>query len=253
MAAGNSVLTSTPTSMARLVPTALLLGAWPDVTVGDFVPGGRPGWPGVTRGIRAVEGGFELKLAPLGWVTCGALMWPWEHAHRILDAWAECAQRLPAAAATAGRLVRVPNIRGVPAALRGRSWVAVEAAIPGDPCAAAGMFSALRRLKPEIDKVALGGTRDLLALPAGMPAPRATVGAHVALRELPDAALDAFIVAAGPGSGSNLLSAELHRVDAAGSAFALSAIGAPTHAEDAERLEIQLHQLQAALAPWAFA
>jgi hypothetical protein len=77
------------------------------------------------------------------------------------------------------------------------------------------------------------------------------VGAHVALRELPDAALDTFIAAAGPGSGSNLLSAELHRVDAAGSAFAVSAIGAPTHDEDAERLETQLHQLRAALAPWA--
>jgi len=115
------------------------------------------------------------------------------------------------------------------------------------------LFAELRRLKPEIDTVALGGARDLLALPAGLPAPRATVGAHIALRELPAAALDAFIAAAGPGSGSNLLSAELHRVDAAGSAFALSANEAPTHGENAERPRSSSTSCRPCWPPWASA
>src|SRR5512133_3600401 len=48
-AAWHDVLTHA--ALARTVPEALLLGAWPDVCVADFVPGGRPGWPGVRRGV----------------------------------------------------------------------------------------------------------------------------------------------------------------------------------------------------------
>jgi hypothetical protein len=239
--------------MARMVPEALRLGAWPDVRVADFVPGGRPGWPGVTRGVKPVPGGYEIALAPAACLMSGALLWPWEHAHRVLDAWAAWLPQRPAAAATAGRLLRAPAVPSVDPRLRGRAWVVVELAIPGAPWIAAGLLAELRRLRPAIDTVAYRGTEALLDLPVGMPSPRAAIGTHIVLAELSAEALDAFVAVAGPGSGSDLLSAELHPVGSGAAAFAASAIGAPVDGDDALRLEHRLARLRDELDPWTVA
>ena len=185
--------------------------------------------------------------APAAWLTAGTLMWPWEHAQRVLHEWRAWAHALPEQDASVARLLRAPHIAGVAPALRGRSLVAVDVAIAAAPAAAAERLAALRRLGPELDTVAAVRGEELLARHRAREG-AAAIGAHVLLRELPPPAIDALIAAAGPGSGSELVAAELRRVG--GSEFAVAAIGVACDPEQAQRVRIGLERLSRRLAPW---
>ena len=84
----------------------------------------------------------------------------------------------------------------------------------------------------------------LTAVPAGFE----PFSAHLRLAALTADGVDALLAAAGPGSRTEVLSAELHHL--AGT-FALAAVAAAGDAEQAERVRIALAQLERRLAPWA--
>ncbi len=190
---------------------------------------------------------YGLALAPPPSLIAGTLIWPWEHAHRVLHEWRAWAHALPEEDASVARLLRAPHLAGVAPALRGRSFVAVDVAIAAEPAAADARLAALRRLGPELDTVTAACGTELLARHRASEG-AAAIGEHVLLRELPAPAIDAFIAAAGPGSGSELVSAELRRVG--GPEFAVVAIGVAGDAEQAQRVRIGLEQLARRLAPW---
>jgi hypothetical protein len=204
------------------------------------------------RALQAALGGgvvpaAALTLAPSASLTAGTLRWPWEHARRVLHEWREWAIRAPGEVTSVARLVRAPHVAGVERSLRGRAVVAVDVAIAGDPAAAAGRLAALRRLEPELDTVAPVSVRELLARNAPAGGVRA-IGEQLVLRTLPAAAVDAFVAAAGPGSGSELVAAELRRLG--GREFAVVGLGIAADAEQAARVRIGLEQLARRLAPW---
>jgi hypothetical protein len=195
----------------------------------------------VLEGSAATAGADSAPSArsvfPLGFVTTGALLWPQEHAHRVLHEWAQWTRSVPEDVTSTGRLVRFPRLSGVPAALRGRAFVAVDVAIPGEPWVAEGRLAALRRLGPEIDTVALTNGGAVPAVHLGLEVPAAAIGRQAPLPALTPAVVDAFVAAAGPASGSPLASAELRH---AGRAYAVSAVGRATGEEDASRLGVRL-------------
>jgi hypothetical protein len=203
--------------------------------------------------LRAAIGGgvvlpCALALTPAGALTAGTLTWPWEHAHRVLHEWRAWMRAASDDVTSVARLVRAPHLAGVAPGLRGRAFVAVDVAITGDPADAAARLAALRRLEPELDTVAVASSQELLARHAPVEGVQA-IGEHVLLRELPARAIDAFIAAAGPGSASELVSAELRHVG--GAEFAAVGIGVAGDAEQAQRVRIGLEQLVRRLAPWA--
>ena len=194
------------------------------------------------RTLRSAAVTDAGAVVPLPCLTIGTLSWPWEHAHRVLHEWREWTASAADLASTA-RLVRSP---------RGRATVAIELAVAGEPWRAAGGLAPLRAARARARHRPRRRARR--PAPGGLPpSPPGTspVSAHRRLAALPPAAVDAFVAAAGPGSGSELLSAELHHL---GGAYVLAAVGAAADADPdgAERVRIGLAALErrlGALAP----
>jgi hypothetical protein len=201
---------------------------------------------GLPAAAPADRVGRALFPGPL--VTAGTLMWPWEHAHRVLHEWVRWTREVPHDVTSVARIVRLPRAPGVPAALRGRSFVAIEVAIPREPWIAAGRLTALRRLEPEIDTVAVVDPDAIHPLHTACAVPAPAAGAHMGLESLPGAAIDAFVAITGPASGANLLSAALQSF---GPAYGVCAAGLPVGEDDAAALEIRLALLVGRLAPFA--
>lgn len=189
------------------------------------------------RTLRAATVTADGAVVPLPFLTIGTLTWPWEHAHRVLHEWRALTAGAIDAVSTA-RLVRPP---------RGRPTVAIEVALAGAPELVAGRLAPLRRLDPEFDTIRAGAPAALRPAVNHVPAGMAPITAHRRLGGLPAAAVDAFVAAAGPGSRSELLSAELHHL---GGAYVLAGIGAAADPHGAERVRISLTEVERRLAPW---
>jgi hypothetical protein len=194
-----------------------------------------------------VDSGLARSVFPMPNVTTGALLWPASHAPRVLHEWAAWTRTTPQGVTSVGRIVRYPRLHGVPAELRGRAFVVVEVAIPGEPWVAQGRLSALRRLEPEIDTVRLGTPDDVPSLHLGLSLPVSACGRHIPLRTLTGATVDAFLEAVGPGSGSPLATAELRHL---GPGYAATAASRATTEEDASRLDTRFDILAERLAPF---
>jgi hypothetical protein len=199
-------------------------------------------------GSPSPDEGVGRSLFPQPFLTAGVLMWPWHQAHRVLHEWAQWTREAPDDVTSVGRLVRVPDLPSVPLELRGRSLVVVEVAIPREPWVAAGRLAALRRLEPEIDTIGVVGPGALHPLHTEVEVEAPAVAGHMALAGLPGAAIDAFVAIAGPGSGSNLLSASLRHL---GPAYGMAAAGIAAGEDDETGLEVRLALLASRLAPFA--
>jgi hypothetical protein len=199
-------------------------------------------------GSPSPDEGVGRSLFPQPFLTAGGLMWPWHQAHRVLHEWAQWTREAPDDVTSVGRLVRLPYLPSVPLELRGRSLVVVEVAIPREPWVAAGRLAALRRLEPEIDTIGVVGPGALHPLHTEVEVEAPAVAGHMALAGLPGAAIDAFVAIAGPGSGSNLLSASLRHL---GPAYGMAAAGIAAGEDDETGLEVRLALLASRLAPFA--
>jgi FAD/FMN-containing dehydrogenase len=206
----------------------------------------------------------EFALYPVRELYAGALFWPQERAAEILPAWRSWAAGVPDSVTSVGRLLNVPQVSEMPERLRGRSFVVVEAACLATEDEGVELLRALRNHEPEIDTFAMlppAGLGDLHMDPVG-PVPAFIDGWLLA--DLPPVAIDTFLAAAGPGSGSPLLSVELRHLgaglaDAAPDHGALASLDAgfasATYSvvPDTDRaLAVGHHaaMLRAAMAPW---
>jgi hypothetical protein len=91
----------------------------------------------------------------------------------------------------------------------------IDGAVLADDEVAAAILAPLRALRPEIDTFTRVPSDALVRLHMDPEGPTPGVSATSMLAELPPAAIDAFIEAAGPGSGSVLLAAELRQLGGA--------------------------------------
>jgi hypothetical protein len=165
-------------------------------------------------GSFAIVTALELALYPVRELYAGALFWPLERAAGILGAWQAWAAGIPDSVTSVGRLLNVPADSEMPARLRGRSFVLIEAACLATEDDGIELLRPLRELDPEIDTFAMLPPSDLGELhmdPVG-PVPAFIDG--WLLRDLPPAAIDALVQTAGAGSGSPLLSVELRHLGA---------------------------------------
>jgi Berberine and berberine like len=152
---------------------------------------------------------LEFELYPVPELYAGMLTWPWERTADILHAWREWASGLPDEMATWARILQVPPLPDIPEPVRGRQLVVIEAAYLGAAESGGELLRPLRNLAPELDTFAAVPPAALghLHMDPEDPVPFAMRGQ--VLDELPAAAIDAIVDAAGPDSGSPLLSYEL--------------------------------------------
>jgi hypothetical protein len=165
---------------------------------------------------------------------------------------------------TWARVLQVPPLPDIPEPVRGRQLVVVEAAYLGAAEPGAELLRPLRDLAPELDTFAAVPPAVLghLHMDPEDPVPFAMSGQL--LDELPPAAIDNIVEAAGPDSGSMLLSLELRALGGAlteappgagalatlDHAFLTLGVGMVMGPDVAPVINAQLDAVCSALEPW---
>jgi FAD/FMN-containing dehydrogenase len=188
---------------------------------GELVRANRENEPDLFWALRGAGGSFgavtalEFELYPAGELSAGMFAWPWERTADVLHAWCEWVSGVPDELSTLARILQVPPLPDIPEPVRGRQLVVVEAAYLGAEGPGDELLRPLRDLRPELDTFAAVPPAALgqLHMDPEDPVPFAASGQM--LDELPPAAIDAIIEAAGPGSSSPLLSFELRQLGGA--------------------------------------
>ena len=219
---------------------------------------------------RGGGGGFgvvtalEFDLLPVRRVYAGALAWDWRHAQRVLRAWGEWAGEAPETVTSIARLLQAPDEPWLPAEVRGRRLVVIDAVALGNPARSAEVLAPLRALRPELDTFDDVPAASVARLHLDPEAPTAVHATSVLLADLPDRAVEALVASAGPGSGSELLFVELRQLGGALSrpaprggaldhmdgSFLVLGVGMDTGAGWAAVRE-DTHRVMSALEPWA--
>jgi hypothetical protein len=122
---------------------------------------------------------------------------------------------VPDEVTSVGRILQFPPIDEVPEPMRGRQFVIVHAYSLGTEAEGIERLAPLRALGPEIDTVAMVPPVELSEMHMDPPDPLPYFGEHLVLGELPATAIDDFVAAAGPGSGSTLDSVEIRHAGGA--------------------------------------
>jgi FAD/FMN-containing dehydrogenase len=207
---------------------------------------------------------IEIALHPVDELCAGMLAFPWERAGEVLRAWREWISTVPDEVSSCARILQVPPLPDIPEPLRGRNFAVIEVVCLHDEASTADLVAPLRELGPEIDTIAPTGPAGLLRLHMDPPGPVPGSGDGALVDELPGDAIDALVAAAGPGSGSPLVSVELrHLGGALGRAhdshgalaaleadFALYAVGMAPHAAAAAAVEAHLDVVKGAVSEW---
>ncbi|ALJ18754.1 FAD-binding oxidoreductase [Microbacterium sp. No. 7] len=158
---------------------------------------------------------IELQLHPIAEIVAGGLLWPIERAAEVAHAWRAWACELPESVTSLVRVLRYPPLPELPEPLRGRAFVAVEAAFQEDAGAADALLRPLRALAPELDTMRPMSPAELPAVHGDPPQPVPAYGDTALLRELSTAAIDALLEAALAPSAAPLLSIEVRHLGGA--------------------------------------
>ena len=218
---------------------------------------------------RGGAGGFgvvtalEFDLLPIARVHAGMLAWDWAHAEPVLSAWSAWCGEAPESVTSMARLFQAPDVPWLPADVRGRRLVIVDAVLLEDSDRAGALLAPLRALGPEIDTFADVPAASVARLQLDPEAPTAVYAHSVLVSDLPERAVEALVAAAGPGSGSELLFVEIRQLggalsrpaDRAGAldrmdgAFLVLGVGMDTGAGWAAVRE-DAHRVMGSLEPW---
>jgi hypothetical protein len=158
---------------------------------------------------------MEFNLIPLAEVYAGALFFPFERAEEVLDCWRRWTAGAPDEVTSIGRLLQVPPMPEVPEAIRGKSFTVVEAVYLGSEESGSDLLKPLRELGPLMDTFAMVPPTALLELHMDPPGPVPGKGDHQMLADLDAASVASLVEAAGPGSGSTMLSFEVRHLGGA--------------------------------------
>jgi len=140
------------------------------------------------------------------------LFFPWERSAEVLKAWRAWTKTVPDEVTSVGRILQFPPIPEIPEPLRGGKFVVVEAVMLTDEEAGKALLKPLRDLGAAIDTFAMLPPAGIAELHMDPPDPLPYTGEGQMLGDIDDEIIDAFVQAAGPGSGSQLVSAEIRHV-----------------------------------------
>jgi FAD binding domain len=158
---------------------------------------------------------LEFELYPVQHAYAGWLAWDWRAAEPVLKRWSEWAASAPDAVTTSARILRLPPDPNLPEEVRGRPLVAIDGAVIGDDREGEALMAPLRELRPEFDTFATVPATALARLHLDPEDPVPVLSDDRLLTDLPPEAVEAFVGAAGPESGSTLMVAELRQLGGA--------------------------------------
>ena len=188
---------------------------------GELVRADRDNEPELFWAVRGGGGNFgvvtalEFDLYPLEQLFAGSLFFGFERGNEVVHAWREWTAGLPEEVTSVAKLLQLPDMPEIPEPLRGNSFAVLSAAILGDQDFGDELIEPLRRLGPQMDTFAMMPPKGLswVAMDPEDPLPYKT--SHQLLGELPAAAVDELLAAAGPGSESPLAAVELRHLGGA--------------------------------------
>jgi FAD/FMN-containing dehydrogenase len=182
---------------------------------GTFVRADHDREPELFWALRGGGGNFgvvtavEFELFPLDQVCAGSLFFPYEQGGEVLHAWREWAATVPDEVTTTAKLLQLPPLEELPEPLRGRSFSLVQFAFVGGEADGAELVAPLRALGPAIDTTAMVEPAALSYLAMDPEDPMPYACHSQLLGDMPAQGFDAFLAHTGPGSGSQLVGAEL--------------------------------------------
>jgi FAD binding domain/Berberine and berberine like len=232
---------------------AALHGSTPDVSVAGYSLGGGVGWYArklglSTNSVAAIElvtadgelrrvdadhdadlfwalrgggGSFgivtalEVELYAIPDIYAGVLFFPWERSSEVLHAWLEWTSTVPDEVTSVGRILQFPPLDEIPEPVRGGKFAVVEAVYIGDQASGSDLLRPLRDFGPAMDTFAMVPPAGIAELHMDPQRPVPYTGEGQMLGKLDGAAIDRFVDAAGPDSGSPLVSAEIRHVGGA--------------------------------------
>ena len=177
--------------------------------------------PDVFWALRGGGGNFgvvtalEFELYPVQHAYAGWLAWDWRAAEPVLKRWSQWAADAPDTVTTSARILRLPPNPNLPEEVRGCPLVAIDGAVIGDIYEAEALMAPLRELRPEIDTFGTMPATALARLHLDPEDPVPVLSDDGLLTCLPSEAVEAFVGAAGPESGSTLMIAELRQLGGA--------------------------------------
>ncbi|MGY2874953.1 FAD/FMN-containing dehydrogenase [Marmoricola sp. URHA0025 HA25] len=300
---GGGTLWEPAVDAAAAVGHAVLHGSSPDVGIAGYSLGGGMGWYARKLGLAAnsltavevvigdgtlvradavhnpelfwaVRGGggnfgvvtaLEFRMFPIETAYAGMLVWDQADAETVLRAWSQWAPGAPDEITTSFRLMNLPPVPEIPEGFRGRSLVVIDGAVLDTDERAEALLAGLRALRPELDTFGRVPAKSLVRLHMDPEGNTPAVSDSSVLGGFPEDALQAFLEAAGPDSGTSLLIAELRqlggalgRPDEGGGAlshvdgdFAMFAAAIAATPELAAQGQADAHRLATALAPFA--
>jgi FAD/FMN-containing dehydrogenase len=156
---------------------------------------------------------LEFKLLPITSVYGGMMLWPWDDGERVVARWAEWTREAPEEITSMARLLRIPDMDGVPDFMRGREVTVITAAYIGDDADGERVVAPLRELRPELDMFGRMPAIALSTLHGDPDTPVPVMSDTAMLDELPASAVSTFVerTTAGP----SLLMGELRHIGGA--------------------------------------
>jgi FAD binding domain len=217
-------------------------------------------------GSYAIVTALHLNLVPVEDAYAGALVFPAELGAAAIHAYRDWTETVSDDVTSVIRFLHPPDLPDVPAPIRGRKLLTIDAACIGSREEGEATIAPLRALGEPIfdtfDQISAAGLCRIHMDPE-QPVPGR--GHHRPIRELPDAAIEAFVDLVGPDSNSPLVMAEIRHLGGAlgrpdpdggalshlDAAYVMLGIGVPVTHELGLAIEDSLERLGEAMDPWA--
>ena len=219
-------------------------------------------------GGYAVVTALRLELLPIAEVYAGALLFPAAVGAAAVRTYRDWAAGLPDEVSSVVRFVTPPPIPDVPEPIRGVPLLTIDAACIGGQAEAEATIEPLRAIgEPIMDTFEWMPTAGLSRIHMDPETPVPGIGEGMTIAELPDKAIEAFVAAAGPDSGTPLLLSELRHLGGAlgreaegagalsqlDAGFVMYSVGMPMTPQLGEAIPAYLKKLEQTMRPWGAA
>jgi FAD/FMN-containing dehydrogenase len=216
-------------------------------------------------GDYAIVTALHLNLVPISDIYAGALLYPAALGAEGVRVYRDWAASVSDDVTSVVRFIRPPDLPDVPEPLRGTPLLTIDGAFIGGQADGEAALAPLRAGlgEPMMDTFGQIPAEGLCRIHMDPEQPVPGLGHHAVIRELPDAAIDAFAALADPET-SPLLLTELRQLGGAlgrpdenggalshlDAAFVMLGIGLPMTPELGQAIEGHLDSFDAAMAPW---
>ncbi len=218
-------------------------------------------------GSFAVVTAIEYDLVEIPKVFAGAVLYPAdESCSEIVSSYFDWTREVPNDVTSIVRFLHLPPLPQIPEPLQDKPLVTISACYAGPESEGGELIAPIRGLgEPVMDTFGEMPPQGLSAIHMEPEEPVPGLVHTISLREAPQEAVDAYVAAAGPESGSPLLGCEIRHCGGAvgepaensgalshlDAEYVLVGIGLPMSPEMGQAINAHLDAVHEALTPWS--